>query len=88
MASAFFYEITTSNLKGNLLELCQTPQMLQQFFALLSPEIIEPLKSEGKILVHAGVGKVEWIWLENIGVFCVDGMKGYIDYLKGGAISS
>lgn len=50
---------------------CLTPMSLAAFIGLLDPTIIEP--KDEKILIHAEKQTVEWIYIEDLNMFAIDG---------------
>lgn len=55
--------------------LCLGPAALAAFVSMLNPEIVEPV--DDKIIIHAEAGKVEWIYIEDLKLFAVEGNRTY-----------
>ena len=55
--------------------LCLGPLALKAFLGVLDPEIVEP--QDNKVIVHAEAGAVEWVYIEDLKLFAVDGERRY-----------
>lgn len=55
---------------------CLAPAALFTFLQMLSPDIIEVV-DETTVIVQAEEGPVEWIFIERLQLFAVDGNIGY-----------